>query len=95
MHIFTRFDLIKCYSQITLEESNIPKVAITIPFGLFELSWMTFDLTNVDQYFQSLIDDVLSVLSFAYINNVFIASKDIDEDLEHLQLVLKACSILD
>lgn len=53
---------------------------------------MPFGLRNVDQYFQSLTDDVLRVLSFTYISDVFTTYNNIDGNLENLQLVLNAAA---
>lgn len=93
--VYSKIDLIKAYNQTPIFDDDIPKSAITTPFGLVEFPYMTFGLRNAGQTFQRFIDEVLKGLDFCfgYVDDILVFSRTEDEHLEHLGTVFKRLSV--
>ena len=88
--IFSKLDIQKAYNHIKVHEEDIPKTAVTTPFGLFEFVRMPFGLHNAGKTFQRFMDEVMRGLDFSfwYMDDILVASTDEQEHLKHLEQVL-------
>jgi cleavage and polyadenylation specificity factor subunit 1 len=89
-NVFSLLDLKKAFYQVRMAEEDIPKTAITTPFGSFCFRYMPFGLRNASQTFQRCMDFILRDMPFArcYIDDIIIGSHDIESHFCHLQLIL-------
>ncbi|GFW83535.1 transposon Tf2-9 polyprotein [Trichonephila clavipes] len=58
--IFSKIDIFKAFHQIPIAECDIPKTAVTTPWGLYEYTHLCFGLVNAPQTFMRFMHELLS-----------------------------------
>ena len=92
--LFTTLDMASGYWQVPMAEEDIEKTAFVTHAGLFEYTVASFGLATVPETYQRLIDKLLAGLRWkicvAYLDDVVIWSKDLDEHMDRLETVFSA-----
>ena len=85
--IYSTFDMRSGYYHMALSEKSRPKSAFVSSFGKWEFKRCPFGLAKAPAYFQRLINEVLSGLTFAfsYLDDILVYSPDMETHLTHLR----------
>jgi len=90
--VISKIDLRSGYHQIKIKPEDVPKMAFTTRYGLYEYLLMSFGLTNAPAHFMYLMNSVfmleLDKFVVVFIDDILIYSKTKKEHAEHLRIVL-------
>jgi hypothetical protein len=91
--IFSKIDLRWGYHQIKIRPCDVPKIAFSTKYGLYEYLIMSFRLTNAPAYFMYLMNSVfmpeLDKFVMVFIDDILVYSKNGTEHEQHLRVVLQ------
>ena len=89
--IYSTFDMRSGYYHMVLSEESRPKSAFVSAYGKWEFKRCPFGLAQAPAYFQRLVNEVLSSLTFAfgYLDGILVFSPDMETHLKHLRLLFE------
>jgi hypothetical protein len=91
--VFSKIDLRSGYHQIKIRAKDIPKTVFSMRYGLHEYLVMSFGSTNALAHFMYLMNSVLmpelDKFVMAFIDDILVYSKNMEEHEEHLRIVLQ------
>ena len=89
--VFSKIDLLSSYHQIKIQVEDIPKMAFSTRYGLYEYLVMSFGLTNAPAHFMYLMNSVfmpgLDKFVVVFIDDILIYFKNEEEHAEHLRVI--------
>ncbi|KAI2667777.1 Transposon Tf2-6 polyprotein [Labeo rohita] len=92
-HFFTKLDLRSAYNLVRIREGDEWKTAFITPTGHYKTLVMPFGLCNSPAAFQHFINDVLRDMlgrwCYAYLDDILIYSKTLEEHTQHVRAVLQ------
>jgi hypothetical protein len=91
--VFSKIDLYFGYHQIKIRDEDIPKMAFSIRYKLYEYLVMSFGLTKASAHFMYLMNSVfmseLDKFVMVSIDDILVYSRRMEEHEEHLQVMLQ------
>lgn len=88
---FTKLDLSNAYLQLPLDPESKQYVTVNTLKGLFQFNRLPFGVASAPAIFQRYMDTLLQGLRgvSVYLDDILIAGKSIDDNLENLEAVLQ------
>jgi hypothetical protein len=91
--VFSKIDLYSGYQPIKICAEDIPKIAFSTRYGMYEYLVMSFRLTNAPAYFMYLMNLVfmseLDKFVVVFIHDILVYSKSMEEHEEHMWVMLQ------
>jgi hypothetical protein len=91
--VFSKIDLRSSYHQIKIRAEDIPKMAFTTKYGLFEYLVMSFGLTNASAHFMYLMNTIfmleLDKFVVVFIDDILVYSKSTEDHEANYKIVEK------
>jgi hypothetical protein len=91
--VFFKIDLHSGYHQIKIRDEDIPKMAFSMRYKLYEYLVISFVLTNAPAHFMYLMNSVfmpeLDKFIVVFIDDILVYSKSTKDHEEHLRVVLQ------
>ena len=91
---FSKLDLRSGYNQVRVRDEDVHKTAFNTPLDHFQFCVMGFGLCNAPATFQSLMTEILRPylrkFVVVFLDDILIFSKNWNEHLEHVRLILQA-----
>jgi hypothetical protein len=91
--VFSKIDLRSGYHQLKILMEDIPKIAFTSRYGMYEFTVMSFGLTNAPAYFMYLVNKIfveyLDKFVVVFVDDILVFSRNEEEHEEHLRFVLQ------
>jgi hypothetical protein len=91
--VFSKIDLRSGYHQVKICDEDIPKMAFSIRYRLYEYLVLSFGLTNALAHFMYLMNSVfmpkLDKFVVVFIDDILVYSKSTEDHEEHLRVVLQ------
>jgi hypothetical protein len=86
--VFSKIDLRSGYHQIKIRVEDIPKIAFSTRYDMYEYLVMSFGLTNAPAHFMYLMNSVfmeeLDKFVVVFIDDTMVYSNSMEEHEEHL-----------
>ena len=90
--VFSKIGLRSGCHQIKIQPQDIPKIAFSTRYGLYEYLVMSFGLTNAPAFFMYLMNSVfmpeLDKFVVVFIDDILIYFNNNEEHAQHLRIVL-------